>query len=114
MVVGNRALIETGLAPFDKKGILNTYISLTEKLMRERLGIEAGRPSKWATQDLSQAILDAMLTLKAGQRTYDRVAKKLQETHPDRAPKNGESLRKTVCHLSIDWMTIKKMAKKRS
>ncbi len=114
MVAGNRALIETGPALVDKKGILQTYVSLTEKLMRERLGLEAGRPSKWDADKLSKAIFDVMIESKDTSRTYDMVAQKLREKYTDRGPKNGESLRKTVKLLGVDWKKIKEMARKRS
>jgi hypothetical protein len=113
--VSERASLEVGIGLIDKKGILQTELTLHEQIIRERLGMEARRSSKWTTDELSKAILAAMLAIKnSGRRNYAEVAKELQKAHPDRAPKNGESLRKTVKLLEVNWKLIKAVAQKRS
>jgi hypothetical protein len=109
----NLALIEADLVPFTKKGVLQSHLALTEKIMRARLKVDAGRPAKWTAPELAHAITEAMRGLRKELRTYAEVAKKLQEAHPGRAPKNGESLRKTVDSLEIDWKRIKRDVEER-
>lgn len=108
------ALIEVGHSLYDKRGVLQTHMNAQEKLLRARLKLDAGRPTKWTAQELSDAIRTAMEALKKPLRTYPRVAKKIQEMYPGRAPKSGESLRKTVETFGIDWMKIKNSIQKRS
>jgi hypothetical protein len=107
----SRALVEAGIVPYDNRGILRFSLDMTERLARERLKMEAGRPSKWNSLDLSQAIADAMAELADGQCTYNKVAEKMRKKYGDRAPKSGESLRKMVRLLEVDWMRIKREAK---
>lgn len=110
----NRALIEAGLVPFGKRAVLNMQLSATDKLLRQRLKMGAGRPPKWTAPDLSQAISEAMRALPKACRNYEKVAERLKEKHQGRAPKNGGSLKKMVRNLDIDWMKIKRDIEKGS
>jgi hypothetical protein len=108
------ALIEEKLADYDKRGALHRHLTWAEKLVRKRLKMEAGRPASWTAPELSEALRIVMETLPETQRTYAGVAKKIGEIYPGRAPKSGESLRKTVVLLGIDWKKIKRETAKRS
>jgi hypothetical protein len=107
-----RALAETGLAPFTKRGILQDFVSNLEKILRDTFGVEQGRPPLWNHVELSTAILEAMRGLSPGQRNYDKVSERLRASHPGRGPKSGASLKKMVASLKIDWMGIKRSFKK--
>ncbi len=108
------ALIEHGLAPFGKKEILRDHLGIVDKTLRARFGLAPGRPAQWTATELARAISEAISSLPPARRTYDKVTEKLQEKFPDKAPKTGESLRKTVRLLGIDWKQAKKIAAKRS
>jgi hypothetical protein len=112
----NLAALEAGIGLLDKKGILQVELDFLESFARERLTLaEKGRSSKWTTDALTKAIYAAMLEIDYPScRTYEIVATKLRAKHPDRAPKNGESLRKTVKLLEVDWKRLKRVALKRS
>ena len=115
METSYRASLDVGISLIDKKGILQTELTLQEQFARERLGMDARRASKWTADALTQAIYEVMLDLDwESDRTYPTVAQSLRSRHPDRAPKNGESLRKTVKLLGVNWKKIKAAAKKRS
>jgi hypothetical protein len=104
------ALIEVGLSQWGKQGALQMHLEVLERLLRARLKIGDGRQPRWTAAELWQAIVTAMESLPESRRTYPGVAKKLQEMHPDRAPKSGESLRKTVEALELNWKKAKRLA----
>lgn len=107
------ALIEENLVGYDKRGALHQHLAIEEKIARERLKMGAGRPPMWTAPELAQAIATALDGLDDLKQTYAGVATKLKEVHPERAPKSGESLRKTVKDLGIDWKRLKKEARER-
>lgn len=104
------ALIEHGLAPFGKKEVLRDHIAIVDKTLRARFGLAPGRPAQWTATELARAISEAMSSLPPARHTYDKVAEKLQKKFPDKAPKTGESLRKTVKLLGISWKQAKEIA----
>ncbi|HEV7378024.1 MAG TPA: hypothetical protein VGN95_25310 [Pyrinomonadaceae bacterium] len=114
MDAGRLALYEAKLMPYGLKAILRDHLSFEELIVRDRWKMETGRPRKWAATDLTTVISEAMNNLKKAKRTYPGVAEYLQKKYPERAPKNGESLRKMVRDLEIPWMELKKEAQKRS
>ncbi len=102
------ALIEMDLMPAEKEALLRDHLAVAEKVLRRRFGLDAGRPRQWSAMELSASIARAMAALKLRERNYDGVAKKLQETQPERAPTSGESLRKLIKFYQIDWKRIKR------
>jgi hypothetical protein len=107
------ALIEMGLSPLTKPAVLADMMQLADKVLRVRLGMKQGRAPMWSAAQLSEAIIGAMVTLPAGMKiTYDSVIEAIREHHPDRAPHSGESLRKMVKDLQLEWKALKAIAER--
>lgn len=107
------AAIEEGIAPYDKQGLLASHVALTEVLSRRRLGLLPASPwPPWTAQELALSILQAMRAAPLTNPTYPTVAKRLQAMFPGRPPTTGEALRKVVEKYGINWMKLKRQARK--
>ncbi len=75
---------------------------------RKRFGVPlTGVPSPWERRELGRAVRVALRSLTNGRRTLDQVAKKLRESHPDKAPPSGEALRKLLKRHDLSWRDLK-------
>jgi hypothetical protein len=75
---------------------------------KARLGLKPrGQKSKWNKKELARAVVEAFGTLPPKDRTYERVCLVLKERHPDRAPKNGDALRKLLPRHGLVWEALK-------
>lgn len=107
------ALIEMGLSPLTKPAVHADMMQLADKVLRVRLGMKQGRAPMWSAAQLSEAIIGAMVSLPVGTKiTYDSVVEALREHHRDRAPHSGESLRKMVKDLQLEWKALKVIAER--
>jgi len=109
----NLAAIEQNITPTDKRAVLHGHLALCEKFARELLKPEAGRPSQWTSDELSNAVSEAMHALPPRQRNYVGVADKLREVHGGRAPASGGALRQQVIRLGLNWKELKSEVTKR-
>ncbi|MDQ3821070.1 MAG: hypothetical protein M3362_25775 [Acidobacteriota bacterium] len=67
-----------------------------------------GRYSQWTATELTLAVRAAIDSIpKHEKQDYDNVAARLQVTHPDKAPKTGDALRKLVGRLNLKWKDLK-------
>ncbi len=66
-----------------------------------------GRFSKWSEAELLTEVRGVLNTLPPGQRRYSPVNNKLKELHPERAPKNGEALRKLLGSFGYTLQKVK-------
>lgn len=107
------ALIEMGLSPLSKPAVHADMMQLEDKVLRVRLGMKQGRAPMWSAAQLSEAIVGAMVSLPTGTKiTYDSVVEAIREHHRDRAPHSGESLRKMVKDLQLEWKALKAIAER--
>lgn len=112
--VNGRACIDAGLNFFTLDGLIAGHMTLTETLLRQRFGLAPrSRYAPWTAPELATAIFRIMRASKITP-TYQSVAEKLQTLFPGRPPTTGEALRKVVKDYGINWMKIKRVAKKRS
>jgi hypothetical protein len=75
---------------------------------KARLGLKPrGQKSKWNKKELARAVIEAFGALPPKDRTYERVCSVLKERHPDRAPKNGDALRKLLSRHGLVWEALK-------
>jgi hypothetical protein len=110
---GSLAAIEQNIAPADKRGVLQSHLALSEKFARELLKPEAGRPSRWTSLELSNAISEAVQALPPYKQNYNGVADRLREVYGEHAPASGGALRQQVIRLSLNWKELKSEASKR-
>lgn len=107
------ASIEAGHSFFNKSGVLAGHLALAEHVTRQRLGLAPrSKWPPWTAQELSAEILQAMRGIRGKVPTYPTVAARLQAKFPGRPPTTGGSLRKMVGGYGIDWMKLKRRAKK--
>jgi hypothetical protein len=67
-----------------------------------------GRPSGWNKENLANAIRAALTTLpRPKQRTLANVATILKDAYGKQAPESGESLRKMIERVGLDWKALK-------
>jgi hypothetical protein len=111
---GNLALMEQNITSVDKRSVLHNHLALSEKFARELFKLEVGRPPHWTSDELSQAISEAMYALLPRERNYDGVAGKLRDVYGERAPASGGALRQQVIRLGLNWKELKgEVAKRR-
>jgi hypothetical protein len=106
------SLIEMKLASYGKTEAMQDHLVVTEMQLRAKFGLppSPGRPPQWKPTELAGAISQIMVALRPDCRTYGNVAEKLMKLYPGKAPKTGESLRKMVKLLGVDWKQLKKIA----
>ena len=84
-------------------------LKIEDQEARERLGFRApGQPSKWTSNELAQAVQEALESLSTQQKTYPKVAALLKERYPEKSPKSGEALKKLLVRKGIDWWKFKR------
>ena len=67
-----------------------------------------GRPSGWNKDNLASALRAALITLaRPKERTLANVAVILKDTYGKEAPESGESLRKLIDRIGLDWKSLK-------
>lgn len=112
---GSQASIDSGFSFFDQRGLIASHLTLAEVLLHQRLGLAPQTKwPPWTAQELSAVILQTMQSTPNVNPTYESVAKKIQVSFPGRPPTTGEALRKVVKDYGINWMKLKRVAKKRS
>ncbi len=91
--------------------IIKARLEEKERFLKHRFdmsGIGQGKRSEWTELTLSIALRRAIASLTPNEpKTLDKVANKLKKLYPMEAPKNGESLRKLIDRLGVDWKSIK-------
>ena len=70
--------------------------------------VKPGRPSIWNKKNLAEDIRAVLNTIpRKKDQTLARVAKELKVMNPKHAPESGESLRKLIDRLGLDWKALK-------
>jgi hypothetical protein len=83
-------------------------LKLEDQEARERLNFRSvGQPSRWTTNELANAVQDALESLSAQRKTYPKVTALLKKRYPEKAPKTSEALRKLLDRHNINWMKFK-------
>jgi len=102
------------MPPWQKKGVAavarsvcKVHAGQTEQRLLELFEVKSrGRFRQWTTLQMIEAIDHATFVLEPDEAvTYDSVALVLRAIpdYADRAPKSGESLRKLLKALDVDW-----------
>ncbi len=106
--VANGTLDTQNIEPSDRKELVNNHVRETTKRVREELKIsEHGHYSPWTKYKLTNAVRRSLRALPKSERTYDNVANLLKDSHGDKAPASGESLRQLMRRFEVDWKTLK-------
>jgi hypothetical protein len=83
-------------------------LKIEDQEARERLGVRIpGQPARWTTNELAGAVQNALESLKPQHKTYLKVAALLKKSHPEKAPKSSEALRKLLERHKINWGKFK-------
>lgn len=107
-IVGNFLLNEMGIESVDVAAYIDEQAKFRARDTKRSLELSlVGKFSPWTKTDLERALRQVLLPLPKEKRTQAAAARKLQETFPDQAPKNGESLRQLMYRLGVDWKRLK-------
>jgi hypothetical protein len=101
-------LNSTGIKPQDMQDVFNEHMNEIADELKVSLGLQRpGRPSQWGKYEFLRAVTGALRTLPPKKQTYAGVAAALRKSHPTKAPKSGDVVRKTLDRFDFDWKEIK-------
>jgi len=104
--LGKLALIQPAISRTKAINIINEFYDRQFKTLIGETG--PGSFSQWTAPELNFAIREAMTLIPDRRnRTYDNIAAILKNKFDDKAPDSGDSLRKLVKRLNINWMDLK-------
>ncbi len=108
VLVSNFLLDHLKIQEIDLKRLIDEYARRRAQDTRRALKITVkGRHSLWTQVELERAVRQALKELPAHLRTQRAVADRLRKAHPEVAPKNGESLRKLMRSMGMNWSKLK-------
>lgn len=92
---------------WDAEEVIQNHLKQIEYYLRSLLEAKRGKRSKWTGVELERAVRRALIPLPARERKLDKVAEKLREIYPDRAPVSGEALGALLKRFKLSWREIK-------
>jgi hypothetical protein len=93
---------------WDEEEVIQDHLKRIEYYLRSLLEApKRGKRSKWTARELERAVRRAVLSLPVPERKLDKVAEKLREIYPDRAPVSGEALGALLKRFKLSWRKIK-------
>jgi hypothetical protein len=105
--VANYHLDRQGIEKVSKKEIVESHLTAASKRVRAVVGAQGrGRRSQWTKLELSRASAAALASLPQQRKTLAGIAARLKEKHPDKAPANGEALRKLLDRFEISLESL--------
>jgi hypothetical protein len=95
------------IEPVALEDIVEKHIRNTASHLKHQFGLrDRGAQSKWERLELSRAVTRALRELKMNRPTYANVAQILVRDYRDKAPPNGEALRKMLIRFKISWTSL--------
>jgi hypothetical protein len=95
------------IEPVAVEDIVEKHIRNTASQLKHQFGLrDRGNQSKWERFELSRAVTRALRELKMNRPRYADVAQILVRDYGDKAPPNGEALRKMLIRFKIRWTSL--------
>ncbi|HEX8843073.1 MAG TPA: hypothetical protein VF791_00305 [Pyrinomonadaceae bacterium] len=108
-LVTNMVLNDLGIVKIDLPGVIDGLAAMRAKGAKLSMHLPLkGRYSQWTPAELTLAIKAALRSIpEYEKKDYENVAARLKKSHPDKAPKSGDALRKLVGRLDLKWRDLK-------
>jgi hypothetical protein len=93
---------------WDEEEVIKDHLKQIEYYLRSLLeATKRGKRSRWTSKELERAVRRALIGLPTRERKLDKVAEKLREIYPDRAPVSGEALGVLLKRFKLSWRKMK-------
>jgi hypothetical protein len=108
-LITNVLLNDLGIVKIDVPGLLDEVSAARSRALKRSWHLPLkGRHSQWTPSELTIAVRSALDSIPENEKKdYENVAFKLQKSHPDKAPKSGDALRKLMSRLDVNWKDLK-------
>jgi len=98
-----------------RQGIITSYLAKVEERARELFRVppqKRGRFSHWPVVELNAAAIEAASNV-TGRITAEKVARRLQKKHGEKAPKSSKALLQLLRRNGLKWALIVGLAERR-